>query len=85
MYIKNWIVVKRCSIIYCGERKKELVILHSDACWHHVSCCQDLPTYHVKAQVLHDAEEILHFQCSQIIHDGVVDWPKLSDELRLKD
>ena len=51
----------------------------------HVSCCQDLPTYHVKAQFLHDAEEILHFQCSQIIHDGVVDWPKLSDELRLKD
>ena len=75
LYLKNWIVSKSCTTVFCKEQRKEVAILHSEECLDFVNCCQDLPEWYCKGdEPLGDQHGIYHLRLSNCIRNGEVTW-----------
>ena len=46
LYLKNWIVAKSCSTVFCKQKRREVSILHSEACLDFRNSCDDLPAWY---------------------------------------
>ena len=81
LYLKNWIVSKSCTTVFCKEQRKEVAILHSEECLDFVNCCQDLPEWYCKGdEPLGDQHGIYHLRLSNCIRNGEVTWSNVITE-----
>ena len=48
LYLKNWMVSNSYSIVFCKQTRKEVSILHSEACLDFTNSCQDLHGWYCK-------------------------------------
>ena len=87
LYLKNWIVNKSCSTVFCNNKRKECAVLHSDECFllnPRTSICQDLPgEYFIGTPVTTDPDGVFHLQLTKYIQNGEVKWPQLRKEMTL--
>ena len=73
-YMKNWYVYTECTV-YCGEKKKEVAILHSHECTHG-KYCPDFPPESSAfcGELCIDEEDIAHINAYPSLHIDKVDW-----------
>ena len=62
-----------CSIVFCKRKRKEVSILHSEACLDFTNSCQDLPAWYGKGdEPLQDHFGTYHLRLNTCIKDGEV-------------
>ena len=74
LYIKNWIAVNICNLIYNRIEKSEVAILHCQDCIENKARCgEKFPTLWLPAQ--EDTKEgVWHLDRAKFLKDGRLDW-----------
>ena len=72
LYLKNWIVSKSCTTVFCKKQRKEVAILHSEECLDFDNCKGDEP--------LGVQYGIYHLRLSNCIRNGEVTWSNVITE-----
>ena len=81
LYMKNCIVSKSCSIVLCKRKRKEVSILHTEACLNFSNSCQDLPGWFCKGdEPLQDNFGTYHLRLEHCIQNGEVNWSNIFTE-----
>ena len=75
-YLKNWILAKGCTPVYCNGQKKEIATLHFEDCWRHINSCSELQPLNQ-----HDENSVFHGKVSNFVRNGLVNWSDLMTEL----
>ena len=75
LYLKNWIVAKSCSTVFCKQKRREVSILHSEACLDFRNSCDDLPAWYCRGkEPLMDQYGTYHLRLDNCIQNGEVIW-----------
>ena len=74
LYVKNWIAVNICNLIYHRIEKSEVAILHCQACIDNTARCgEKFPTLWLPAQ--EDTKDgVWHLDRAKFLKDGRLDW-----------
>ena len=78
-YMKDWYVYTECIRVFCGEKKKEVAILHSHKCTHE-KYCPDFPpeSAPLRGEISIDEDEIVHIDAFPSLN---VDWNILNSQI----